>query len=390
MSESEDVRVFRERVEQGAQHLSSEAVQRAVDYFLGQAKVGRSHVAGCVELAGLFTEVAGAKTDAPRADPLPSSPLGTYTGEAWVAALTPRVEEERGRLWGTPDPPWTPDQWQEAVRWLEEQEREGRRLLGVPEGEWTNEAADEVRAAMAEHLPRLTKLTGWRTEIVYHRYQVRIFSRAEGRWTITSVEAFGSTALRRIARFCAEVSEVTGFPEHDVAAWVLFGVAPVFRRAEVLGADYAYIDLGGQAVEPDPETGDSGRRIARSTSVSVVFRSPDVTHEDLRHAREALRRSWQLAGAPDVDDRQRLTEADRALLTAWRQAGGPDGRRGQDFWRDVQQRWHVMAAADPRLPSPPERSESIRRYWYLLEKKRAGGLLSHIPSEQTGEHHGEA
>ncbi len=150
---------------------------------------------------------------------------------------------------------------------------------------------------------------------------------------------------------------------------------------------YAHIRLPGPHREPDPP--DPGINLARSFTVSVTFRTPDVTQDDLGTLRDAVRHAWQRAGGLDPSDRHRLTDAGRALLRAWREAGGPEGRGGRSFWEEVRQGWQALAAADERIPAPPSKVESVRRYWYLLEKKRESGLLNHIPSTTPNSDPGE-
>ena len=387
MAEPQEHLELREAVERGAIHLSAEARHRAVQFFVNQGWTGRPNAAKCVELAGQFEAQARASNDDRGAAVLPETPLSTYAGEEWVRILTPRIEEEREFIWGTPAAPWNPEQWNEGVQWLLAEEKRGREALGIPAGRRETEEATELWLQLEEPATRLEEITGWDVTLRVRTRSVQLLRPSNKEWEITSVEAFGSKAIRRIERLCDEVSAVTGFQTQDVTAWVLYGIAPVFMRAYVKEWRHAHIRLPGPHREPDPP--DPGINLARSFTVSVTFRTPDVTQDDLGTLRDAVRHAWQRAGGLDPSDRHRLTDAGRALLRAWREAGGPEGRGGRGFWEEVRQGWQALAAADERIPAPPSKVESVRRYWYLLEKKRESGLLNHIPSTTSNSDPGE-
>ena len=227
---------FRAVVDEAAAHLTESSRRRAVDFFVEHDWVGRARLADCVELAGVFEE------HGPSGIPsLPETPLGVYTAEEWIRLLTPRIEDEREAIWGERSPPWTPDAWQDAARWLREQEERGREALGLLEGGgWGDQPIeiDELAGVVADRLAELGRPAPWDLRICYKYWTVQFWSEQEGglfggHWTITHVCSFGSRPLISIGRLCEEVSNATGIHETDVASWVLFGVLPSFQRAKV-------------------------------------------------------------------------------------------------------------------------------------------------------------
>lgn len=363
MTDAESIRVFRESVRGKSGHLSPAAVKRAVDWHVRQHRVGRRFEAEAVELAGQFDAQAEAMSQTPSkgraSTELTNTPVSEYTGSEWVRVFTPRIEAERKQVWGTPSAPWVPGEGEKALAWLLAEEERGREVLGIPEGEFQNAESAEIRARVAEMYEPLSRATGCDVSLHLRGRYIELIHEAGGKWWPMQVEAFGSAALSRLGRVCDEIHEVTGFLTRDVTAWLMFDVTPEFHRAD-FETRYAH-------AVTDRDGG-----VVHATTVTVTFRTPDVTLDDLRQVREVVERLWEGRDAPTETKDRRLTWRDNTLLRAWREAGGPGS--GSEFWDGVRHRWRELAVADSdpeRTPLPPASGESCRRYFYRLQKKLA-------------------
>jgi hypothetical protein len=378
---------FRSEVRSKApDELGGSDVERALDYFVGTGQVGRAFVNKCVQLAGQFAEqrraitlaTVGGSPDAPDSPPPPPAleptPLAIHTGAEWIRILTPRIQHERAAIWGDTAAPWTPEEWDDAVSWLREEEELGRGLRQRGESE-------EVRSLWAELRTVVSRLQqthgGQELSVSRPRWFLRIMRRGpEGKWEMAHVDAYDSQALQRLGRLSTEVHDVTGFKDYDVAGWVLFGIPPEFERAHVDPPQYreTKVPMFGHTADGQPYP---TRVSVTGKGVVVTFRTPDITNDDLRAIREQVQWMWGMKQADDSDDR-RFTATDRMVLRAWREAGGASGGRGAAFWEAVRARWALLHRDDPEVPPPPANGEAVRRYHHRTNQKI--DLLDHIPS----------
>jgi len=371
MSETNEVLEFRTAVARKAAHLPNDEVKRAVDWYARTCRIGKRHQSECVELAGQFS-LAAAPTDRARVTPLSRTPFSEYMGQEWVRVLNPRIEAERDAIWGNPDPPWNPTHWEKGVQWLLQEERRARAELGISDGEEETGEARQLWNDLLAQLPRLQEVTGHRVSIHSDPLLVLFWSdTGEGRkWM--GVEALGSPSLQRISRLCKEVNQATGFAEQAVTAWMLFGVLPIFTRAQVETLFY-HVDLPG-TVQRGEDQFPAG---VQARAVTVTFRTPDLSTDDLRRLRDAIRTMWSRDAEPSKG--HRFTQRDVALLQAWRDCGGPSAKTGVQFWEDVRVRWDALFRQDPEhFPPPPKKAVSVRRYWYRIQDKQE--ILKHLPA----------
>ncbi|MEX1258508.1 MAG: hypothetical protein WEG36_12900 [Gemmatimonadota bacterium] len=374
------VQGFREDVQMKARHLDEEAIEKAVRYHVEVAgRVGLAYVAQCVQLAGMFAEQAGASPS-----PSPSRhPGDLHVGTEWIRLLSGRINAEREAIWSTPEPPWAPSDWEEAVLWLRIEEDRGREALTALE---SSEEWRALKEGVERGVSALGQMAGEKVTLQRPRHWIRLLQRFGEEWRAVFVEAFGSRPLRQLSIAAREIQEAAGFIDHEVSAWILFGIPPEFRPTSV-ELRHVSIRVPGWAevfVDGTPQWTPTHGTIP-GKRVEVTLRSPYLTPDDYSALREEVRALWWSGADEEPEEsRARFTPTDRAFDRAWRDVGGPLRPRGKELWEDVRERWLALSASDPSFPEPPQSVASVRRYFYRVKEKK-GSLLDHAPKIQKKE-----
>lgn len=364
---------FTAEVSEKGGHISRPSLDLAIKHYLDgglYSKLARPQaVRRCIELAGVF-EVEALRSRAPGATEgrevtagIPRTPLARVRASQWLEMLEPRVRFERERMFGSPEPPFPPARWREAVAWIQEQHGSQREKYGEPEVP-SDPGFENYRAAqnkLGRAARALSQLTGVPVSSKLMRRHLHYAHAPPPDVDASRIERClvrGGGPLARLADFGEETSAATGCPPHEVTAWVLSGALPTFRRAAVAGRG-SYVGL----LDGPPYQ-------AAGWQVVVRLYTPDLRHEDLRALHAQINAMWGtiLEDADEWDPgirpaaHGRVSDADAALLEIVRQLEGPGERHPRGFWRRVAAEWE---AAD----RPAREPESLARRWRRLKKK---------------------
>ena len=148
---NEEGRAFRAAVRGGGAHLPQTSLESAIKWHEEQGWVGNSHLANCIQLAGRFSDHAKVEQEAGdngrtsrqsevhfSRPPLGPTPLATQMGTDWVRDFEPWARAVRERLFARPDPPFAPERWDLAAKWIDEE------IIRAVEGAADNAAAIET------------------------------------------------------------------------------------------------------------------------------------------------------------------------------------------------------------------------------------------------------
>ena len=233
------------------------------------------------------------------------SPAAKLQEQAIIDAIQPQIRELRQLLFSSDEPKFRPDEYADAVRWLDEEH--ARTWQPVTEEDW--QRADTLRADAAEKLRDIVAITGGQYSINYEPARL-VFGPAPGepvrRLNVSPRQSF----FQALAFESQDIAHQVGCFQWDIIAYVLAGIPPRIPAWK--------LQTGGRGV------GRRGPGVDRPTS--TIELNPLFLKDPEKELRQMVK---QLRNQESAKERN-----DRALVLIVERVGGVPEAAPLGFWRD--------------------------------------------------------
>jgi hypothetical protein len=225
---------------------------------------------------------------------------------------------------------------------------------------------EQLRDALDDAVTAIEESTGWRTDYdgLKPWYVLREDLRERGKLVLW--EIISRSRLFALARAAHFIAHCAGFPEEDVVRLILTGAEPRLPRAQIQVRTHArkLPDLEPVYRWPSDDPDVIGR-----TEVSVTFRTPDLTLDDLKEVFAMIKAQW--AAKPTKD---RVTDADLLLHEIMRDMGQlrSTGKRPHGFWDAVHAEWIARGGDDTTATALKVRWDALHRKLRRIERGNDG------------------
>ena len=208
--------------------LSPDTVEKAIRHYQTTGKHSRGEVSDAIGLAAMLQDTAqagatkegGTVQNAPFVGPL--VPETVITTDLLVDQIRPEVEKLRKQLFGSTAPPF-PD-YSDAIDWIDGEKQSIRDELEAEETQRVSGIKDEIHTLMQEMARLRDRSLTFILQAPYLSY-----ASAEDDSTLRTPLPWDSP-LYALRALVVETSQLTGFTEASLVAYVLSGEQPVVPR----------------------------------------------------------------------------------------------------------------------------------------------------------------
>ena len=302
---------FRHSVEAAARQLPAQWRERALQHHLDYGRCSSpAHVRECHALATLLAEANKLPGAAGGLEPhaFPAKPNARIVEEQLLGAVEEKVRQIRQAIFGSPHARFTPEQYTQAVEWMEEVAEKAIRRLTPEEFRRCNELEFEIRERTQE-LARLQEMDWTRQWL---RPQVR-YVKPGVTYSTVPLYAGSASPLLPLVRGISEIAEATGFREPALVAYVLCGITPPWPRIlwGVKSMVREFLD---------------GTRIERQEA-TITLNDLTVSVQDIQRILQRLRKEHG------------ESRENTALCIILQRLGGVPPKPPLSFWREVVREW---------------------------------------------------
>ena len=305
----------------------------------------------CAQLAGTLADYASGFAPEGARLLLEGGSMAALNEREVLDVINGSVRQIREKIFGRPEARFTPDQYPEAIAWLEAEKERTFRRLTPNESARVHEIREEVASLMEE-----------RRQIERHHWTsgtrwpgVRYFRPRDG--TSPRLRVRVDSPLYPLVDGAARIAEVTGIPKPAIVAYILADIPPWVPRVSITDSEQ------GRTL-PDG-------RYARRETITITLNDFFLSESEIR---------WILQ---QVREQRGKTTENAALRSILRRLGGvpekaPKGAKDA-FWKKVLEEWvDVGLSADGKDPAGALRkrfsrlSEADKQALWLQHKRRAG------------------
>lgn len=310
------------------------------------------------------------------APPLRTTLLYERLKNQWKATIEGRAHHARELAFKQRDPPWTAEQYAEAVQWIEDRfaEQEARYPGRRADPNFAEVEDPELLRQLGSVASKLARRTGVPFAAGFNRRELEFLARSEtGEWEPRRILTRDGrwSPLGSLAEASQELSQALGIELWEATRYLLIGGELPLRRATVSGGT-RFLWTTTESQVPAPY-------------VEIRLYTPDITNSDMRTIRREADRMWRhlLHDEPEARNKPRraegarLTEGDSRFLKVAERMGGIPPSPDQAFWERMLQGWREVD------PSPePIKPDTLRtRYRRLREKADSLGIR--IPMQRV-------
>ena len=293
------------------------------------------------DVQAVFARTSALRKAAPEKEvplPLPETPLQRIIEARLLDSARETATETRRALFGSPEPPFSPEDLEGAAAWIEAEVRAASEAQEPSKSDFWS-TLSEMRRLGSE----VEEATGMRVRVTFDSDVLR-FPRPGEYWAASvPVPSDPESPLRVLKEAVRRLVPRTGIPEQQLVAHILAGTALRRPRATI-------------AVT------------APWGPVTIRFYVPDLTLKDLKTSYQHIRNAWEGDDQGTPPDRpRRLTESvaekDQLLVELMREEWGARiGDPPPVPWREVLRMWEERGYGESTC-------ERLRKRWSRIPDK---------------------